>query len=738
MRSNCTEISVIICAYTLNRWSDLRAAVQSVRAQTLAPSQVVVVIDYNDELFMRASEAFPEITVVPNDGPKGLSGARNTGVALACAEIVAFLDDDAVADPTWLEELAKGYSADDVLGVGGFIAPMWETARPGWFPEEYDWVLGCTYRGMIEGSHVRNLIGANMSFRRDVLVAAGGFSPELGRTGTQATGAEETGACIRASQLYPDGVFVYASRARVEHRVPATRTTWRYFRERCFGEGISKAHLSRLVGSRDGLSSERKHTLVTIPAGVGRALRAFVGGDRAGLARAGALVAGLAYAGAGYAAGLVAGARTPASEPAATAPSAVAQVAAAGAGAASPPVSALATAAANVDSGAASPRRLRVLMVTPRYFPLVGGVEHHVAQVARILGAQADVTVLTTDRTGELPATGLVDGVRVTRVRAWPRNRDYYFAPAIYGQIARGDWDIVHIQSYHTAVAPIAMLAALRARLPYVLTFHGGGHSSRTRESLRGAQWAILRPLLVRARRLIAVAEFEAERFSAALRIAREGISVIPNGSDLPPISAEEGERLRAASPNGIVSVGRLERYKGHHRVIEAMPAILHQLPDATLRVIGTGPYQPELEALVQRLGLGASVTIGAIPPSDRQAMSAALAASSLFVLMSEFETHPLAVIEAVALGRSALVADTSGLAELARAGMARAIPLDTSTTVLAETIVGELRNPRPVPAISAPTWQECAESILDVYREVLSAEPLVGHARVAPRVQGE
>jgi glycosyltransferase involved in cell wall biosynthesis len=602
---------------------------------------------------------------------------------------------------------------------------MWESARPGWFPEEYDWVLGCTYRGMLEGAQVRNLIGANMSFRRDVLNAAGGFNPGLGRTSTQATGAEETGACIRASQLYPSGVFIYASRARVEHRVPASRTTWRYFRERCYGEGISKAQLSRLVGSHDGLSSERKHTLVTIPTAVGRALGAFVGGDRAGLARAGALVAGLAYAGAGYAAGRIGGAgarATAAAKPAVAADVAAQSVAS----------------AADDDARPASPRRLRVLMVTPRYFPLVGGVEHHVSQVAHLMAADADVTVLTTDTTGELPATELVDGVQVTRVRAWPRNRDYYFAPAIYGQIVHGEWDIVHVQSYHTAVAPIAMLAALRANLPYVLTFHGGGHSSRTRESLRGAQWAILRPLLVRARRLIAVAEFEAERFSAALRVPRERIEVIPNGSDLPPISAEEGERLRAAHPNAIVSVGRLERYKGHDRVIEAMPVVLRELPDATLRVIGTGPYQPQLEALVERLGLGDSVTIGAIPPSDRQAMAAALAGSALFVLMSEFETHPLAVIEALALGRPALVADTSGLAELARTGVARAIPLDTPTAELAEAILCELRNPQPVPDIAAPTWQQCAERILGVYREVLSPVPLAEGAHVATRVQGE
>jgi glycosyltransferase involved in cell wall biosynthesis len=712
VRIQCTNISVIICAYTLDRWDDLVAAVDSVRQQTLPPSQFIVVIDHNDELLTRAQEAFPDLTVVPNAEQAGLSGARNTGLALATADIVGFLDDDAVAVPSWLEELAAGYSADNVLGVGGFIAPLWQSAteRPGWFPEEFDWVIGCTYRGMPEGAAVRNLIGANMSFRRDVLVEVGGFSTELGRTSTQALGDEETGACIRASQLHPDGVFLYAAKARVDHRVPASRTTWSYFRERCYGEGISKAHLARSVGTRDGLASERRHVLVTLPAGVWHALGSFVRGDGAGLARAAAIVGGLGYTGTGYLVGRLSASKQPAEK----------------------------TAVPNLFAGDEPRRRLRLLMVTPRYFPLVGGVEHHVAQVARLLARDADVTVLTTDTTGELPQAEESDGVKIVRVRAWPRGRDYYFAPRLSRAIRGGDWDLVHVQSYHTAVAPLAMIAALRARIPYVLTFHGGGHSSRVREAMRGVQWALLKPLLARARKLIAVAQFEAERFSAILKLPRERFAVIPNGSDLPAIPAEEAERLRLSAGHRIVSVGRLERYKGHHRVIEAMPAVLRELPDCTLSILGTGPYQPELEALVERLGLGASVTIGSIPPTDRMAMTRAFAECSLVVLMSEFETHPLAVIEALAMGRPALVADTSGLRELAERGLAQTVPLDITADQLAEKIVEELRNPREVPAIAAPTWQECADSLLALYSDVLSAEPSTAPAGAKPRVQGE
>ena len=114
-------------------------------------------------------------------------------------------------------------------------------------------------------------------------------------------------------------------------------------------------------------------------------------------------------------------------------------------------------------------RPLRVLFVTPRYAPYVGGVEQHVAEVGRRLAASGcSVCVLTTDPGGKLPSEENVDGVTIRRVRAWPRSRDYCFAPGIFRSVAAGgeDWDIVHVQSYHTLVAPLAMLGARRASAP--------------------------------------------------------------------------------------------------------------------------------------------------------------------------------------------------------------------------------------------------------------------------------
>jgi len=303
---------VIICAYTERRWDDLAAAVRSAIAQTVAPLEVIVVSDHNADLLERVSRELPEVLVLGNDQPRGLSGARNTGIRAARGEVLAFLDDDAVAAGDWLEHLLAPYREAAVIGVGGSIEPLWPAARPRFIPDEFDWVVGCTYRGLpTTASPVRNLIGANMSLRRHVFDAIGGFRTDVGRVGTRPIGCEETELCIRAAQRMPGTRLVYAPRARVRHRVTDERARWRYFRSRCWSEGLSKAVVSRHAGRADGLSSERRYVTSTLPRGVVRAMRdTVVCRDAGGVARAAAIVAGVSITTAGYAAGTLRGRMT--------------------------------------------------------------------------------------------------------------------------------------------------------------------------------------------------------------------------------------------------------------------------------------------------------------------------------------------------------------------------------------------------------------------------------------------
>ena len=358
-----------------------------------------------------------------------------------------------------------------------------------------------------------------------------------------------------------------------------------------------------------------------------------------------------------------------------------------------------------------------VLMVTPRYLPHIGGVERHVDQVAQHLVERGlRITVLTTDPTGELPQRDTIDGVSVRRVPAWPPERDYYFAPRIYTHVARGTWDVVHVQSFHTFVAPLAMLAARRSRIPYVVTFHAGGHSSRFRNTIRPLQFTLIRPLLAGAARLIALTGFEIEQYSRRLHLPLDNFALIPNGSDLGGVLIPEN---KPREPSLIASLGRVERYKGHHHVIAALPHVLRRRPDARLWVVGSGPYEGALRQLADSLGVADRVEIRAVPLAERQRLADELSRVKVAVSLSEFETQPIAVLEALALGCRVVVAETPGLSALVDEGLARPVPFKCPPEQVAAAVLDELER---LPVEQPPklsSWDDCAEQLLEVYRTV-------------------
>ncbi|MFE0091943.1 glycosyltransferase family 2 protein [Streptomyces sp. NPDC058991] len=311
---NHRTFSVVVCVYTEERWTDILTAVESVRRQSLPALETLVVVDHNPRLLARLTEEFAagrgsaspgeEVRVLANAGPRGLSAGRNTGIAVSRGEFVAFLDDDAVAERDWLRRFAEGYDDPRVMAVGGRTLPVWASGRrPVWFPEEFDWVVGCTYRGLPPGRvRVRNVLGGNASFRRTAFDAAGGFASGIGRDGDRRPlGCEETELCIRLGRALPDAVLLIDDRAVIHHRVPAQRERFRYFRTRAYAEGLSKALVSHSVGSGKGLETERRYTTRVLPAGVVRGLRDALLGRPGGAGRAGAIVAGVAAAAAGYA-----------------------------------------------------------------------------------------------------------------------------------------------------------------------------------------------------------------------------------------------------------------------------------------------------------------------------------------------------------------------------------------------------------------------------------------------------
>ncbi len=357
--------------------------------------------------------------------------------------------------------------------------------------------------------------------------------------------------------------------------------------------------------------------------------------------------------------------------------------------------------------------RPRVQFVTTRARPELGGIESHVAEVAgRAVERGYDVEVLTTDRSRSLPRHEQVAGYTVRRFRAFPASRDWYASPGLFWAVLTSKADLVHVQGVHTLVPPTALLAALLRGRRTVLTFHTGGSSSALRRRSRGLQWRLMAPLLRRTTRLVGVSHFEADLFSEVT--GRDDVEVIRNGGALPLHSTVDSD------PDLMLSIGRLERYKGHHRAIAALPVLMRTRPRARLEILGSGPAEDELRALAERLGVADRVRLRSLPPEDRAAMGAAVSRAGVVVLLSDYEAHPVAVMEALTVGRPVVVSRTSGLTELADIGWARGVPASATAGETAAVIEQQLSAPVVPPAAELPTWETCMDELDELYREVL------------------
>ncbi len=319
MPSPASATSVVVSTYDDKRWEDLLACLHSLERQSRPPLETIVVVDHNPDLLVKTKQEFPAATVIANERSRGLAGARNSGVAVSSGEIVAFIDDDARAEPEWLEELEGCIADPTTVGAGGALLPLWQGPEPTWFPREFYWVFGCSYTGLPDRlAPVRNPIGANMAVRKSALAQVSGFREgesddaprEIRSRGVVRAGGnvpDDTDLAIRVKQQLPDAVWLYQPAARVLHSVTPERTSLGYFLRRCYEEGGGKANLSRYVGSSEGLSSERRHLAVVLPRGIGRGVGDLARGDRNGALRAAAIVTGILSSAVGFLVATIAG-----------------------------------------------------------------------------------------------------------------------------------------------------------------------------------------------------------------------------------------------------------------------------------------------------------------------------------------------------------------------------------------------------------------------------------------------
>lgn len=297
------KVTAIICCYTLDRLQDIHAAVRSVFGQTRKPDELLIAIDHNRELLARLEQELdPSVRFVLNDGLQGLSETRNVAARAATGDVLAFVDDDAIAEPDWLEKLAAPFSNPKVVAVGGEVVPLWQNGGgPGWLPEELYWIVGCSYKGMpVRDNCIRNPLGCNMAFRKEALEQAGMFEVYIGGIGQRLKGGEEAELCLRMARRLPGCLIVYEPQSVIHHKVPTSRTNFKWAITKSHQEGACKAKVDKFgqAHSEEPLATENSYLRYLLLSAVPKRLVRFY--SLQGWLQAGAILLSVAAVGVGY------------------------------------------------------------------------------------------------------------------------------------------------------------------------------------------------------------------------------------------------------------------------------------------------------------------------------------------------------------------------------------------------------------------------------------------------------
>lgn len=242
-------MNVSIAIPTYNRAGEVEKTLAGLTRLDTAgsPEYEVLVIDNNssDEtaaVVARMMSQFAGRLRYVREERQGLNHARNRAIVEAKYGIVAYLDDDVNVDPQWLKHLSDAFASGDVAAVGGRAYLVFPVPRPRWLGEPIEGLLTRVELGPERRpAQAGEIFGVNLSFRKDWLVRTGGFRPDLDRMGTCLLSGGDDEMVARVAEH--GGQILYDPGAVVGHRVPLTRLTRKWFRNRSFWGSVGNARV---------------------------------------------------------------------------------------------------------------------------------------------------------------------------------------------------------------------------------------------------------------------------------------------------------------------------------------------------------------------------------------------------------------------------------------------------------------------------------------------------------------
>ena len=331
---------------------------------------------------------------------------------------------------------------------------------------------------------------------------------------------------------------------------------------------------------------------------------------------------------------------------------------------------------------------MKILFVTPRYHPHIGGVETHVKSIAeRLVKRGYDVEVYSTDLNDDLPIQEEVNGIHVRRFRSFAPNNAYYLpSRSMLTELKNSDADIVHAHNIQAFPLLYACMAKREEQQRLVLTMHmHTGASTKFRNILFPIYLRFIRNhIRSKADRVVCVSEFEKEIVMRRLSIDPSRVTVIPNGI------GEDVFNVKRIVDDGfnLLGVGRLEKFKNFDKIIEAL-YVLHSkygYKDIRLTIVGEGPDKYRLVELVKEFNLIDSVTFKS--KLSREELLQEYARAKIFLLPSEYESYGIAAVEAIAMGIPTIVNNKSALVEFVKQGSAIGIDPPITANKVADAII--------------------------------------------------
>jgi len=361
----------------------------------------------------------------------------------------------------------------------------------------------------------------------------------------------------------------------------------------------------------------------------------------------------------------------------------------------------------------------KVAQVCLRYYPHIGGVETHIKAISeRLVNQGIEIDILTTDAAGKLPRVEIMNNLTIKRFKGWVPNNAYYFSPELEHYLRKnsGNYNIVHAHNYSAFPALHAVLAKKRNKL--IFTPHYNGTSpERIRRLLHipyGLLWA---RLLRRVDKIICVSQAAKLLFQANFSVPDEKIVIISNGVEVDAIQAAQSYDV---NDKVILYMGRMEKYKNVHHIIEAMPYLSEQY---VLYIVGDGPYKGALVQLMEKLNLRDRVKI--LSGLSNTEVYRWYKTCSVFVTLSSLEAFGITVLEGVAAGKPVVASDIPAFRELANRvhGIQLANISCIAPQELAEIIASSAESNPPKSDLSDFSWDSIAARISSIYEELLLQE---------------